>query len=143
MDGEEEEKREKRNTSESKLDVKNKRFPNNSNVLLLLGNLLQPQTEGFPQVNLDMSFTNVNVWDINRVMDWSYVITYCYLHNLKKAEYLARSMLATFLNIKRSENAKSMELFTTTVTKQSQEFQDKTSKKTGIMLFGSKKSKEG
>ena len=123
---------------DNKLKTSNRKYPQTQNILLMLGNLLQPQTEGFPQINLDMSFTNVKGWDVQQVLDMNFVITACYVHNWKKSEYLSRSNLACFLNIKRSEGAKSMELFTTTVTKQSQEFSDKTEKKTGIKLFGKK-----
>jgi hypothetical protein len=128
--------------TEDRLTIQNRKYPPSNNILLMLGNLLQPQTEGFPHINLDMSFTNVGMWDVGRVMDLSFVITYCHLYNLKRSEYQARSELATFLNIKRSEGAKSMELFTTTVTKQSQDFTDKTEKKTGIKLFGRSKKED-
>lgn len=124
---------------ENRLKISNRKYPPSSSILLMLGNLLHPQTEGFPHINLDMSFTNVSNWDIMRVENLSGIIVYCFMHNFKTSEYLARNDLATFLNIKRSEGAKSMELFTTTVTKQSQEFQDKTDKKTSIRLFGKKK----
>jgi len=126
-------------SEEEKYNIRNRKYPPSQNVLLMLGNLLQPQTEGFPHINLDMSFTNVSMFDVARVMDLSMVITFCHLNDLKRSEYQARSTLATFLNIKRSEGAKSMELFTTTVTKQSQEFQDNTEKKTGFKFFGRKK----
>lgn len=112
-----------------------RRTPLSNNILNLLGGLLQPQTEGFSQVNLDMSFSNLDSFDIYAVRNSSFLITYCKLYGFKRSEYLERSSLATLLNSKRSQNAKSMELFTTTVTKQQQEFQDKTSKKTGF--FGS------
>ena len=109
-----------------------RRTPLSNNILNLLGGLLQPQTEGFSQVNLDMSFSFLDNWDIAKVGNSSFLITFCKLHGFKKSEYLERSSLATLLNAKRSYQGKSMDLFTTTVTKQHQQFEDKTPKKTGF-----------
>lgn len=112
--------------------VGTRKTPLSNNILSLLGGLLQPQTEGFNQVNLDMSFSNLDFFDIQKVQNSSFLITFCKLHGFKKSEYIERSNLATLLNAKRSQGAKSMELFTTTITKQSQDYVDKTPKKTGF-----------
>ena len=112
--------------------VGTRRTPLSNNILSLLGSLLQPQTIGFSQVNLDMAFSNLDHWDIQKVINSSFLITFCKLHGFKKSEYIERSNLATLLNAKRSQGAKSMELFTTTITKQSQDYVDKTPKKTGF-----------
>lgn len=110
-----------------------RRTPLSNNILNLLGGLLQPQTTGFPQINLDMSFTYLDGFDIMRVTNSSFLITFCKLHGFKKSEYLERSTLATLLISKRSFQGKSMDLFTTTITKQSQAYEDKTPKKTGFL----------
>ena len=109
-----------------------------------LGDMLIPATTGFPQINLDMAFTNLSVFDLVVVQNLSALITYCYISGLKKSEYMARSQLATFLNSRRSKDAKSMEMFTTITTKssQKQEFQDTTLEKKGFTLFGLNKKKQ-
>lgn len=121
-------------TRKQKQDYKvgTRKTPLSNDVLTLLGGLLQPQTEGFSQVNLDMSFSYLDSFDVTRVMNSSFLITFCKLYGFKRSEYLERGVLATLLNAKRSYQGKSMELFTTTVTKQQQEYQDKTEKKTGF-----------
>jgi len=116
--------------------------PLGNNVLLMLGRLISPQTTGFKQVNLDMSFSNLNTWDMFTVRDSSFIINFCTMNGLKKSEYLERGRLATILNSSKSHNAKTMELFTTTVTTQKQEYKDVTEKKTGFFsAMGTKKKK--
>jgi hypothetical protein len=123
--------------------VGNRKTPLSNNVLLLLGGLLQPQTEGFEHINMDMSFTNLSIFDLYKVENSSFLITWCSIWGLKKPMYMERNQLATLLVSKRSFNAKSMELFTNTVTHQHQEFLDKTAKKTGFERFlGGKKTRE-
>lgn len=112
--------------------VGSRKTPLSNDVLSLLGNLLQPQTEGFSQVNLDMSFSYLDGFDVQRVLNSSFLITFCKLYGFKRSEYMERSSLATLLNARRSFQGKSMELFTTTVTKQHQEYEDKTPKSGGF-----------
>ncbi len=125
--------------------VGNRRTPLSNNVLLLLGDLLQPQTEGFDHINMDMSFTNLDFFDLQKVENSSFLITWCSIWGLKRPMYLERNTLATLLVSKRSFRAKSMDLFTNTVTHQHQEFVDKTEKKTGFerVFGGGKGSPEG
>jgi len=113
--------------------VGNRKTPLSTNILAMLPGLLSPQTQGFEQVNLDMSFTFLDSFDIYRVNNSSFLITFCKLYGFKKSEYLERSTLATHLNAKRSYQGKSMELFTTTITKTNQAYEDKTIKKTGFL----------
>lgn len=121
----------------------NRRTPLSNNVLLLLGDLLQPQTEGFDHINLDMSFSNLDNFDLYRVQNSSFIVTWCSMHGLNKPLYQERGELATLLVSKRSFNAKSMELFTTTVTTQKQEYLDKTEKRTGFSrIIQSRKERE-
>lgn len=112
--------------------VGTRRTPLSNNILNLLGGLLQPQTEGFSQINLDMSFSYLDGFDIQRVLNSSFLITFCKLYRFKRSEYMERASLATLLNARRSYQGKSMELFTTTITKQDQVYADKTPKKTGF-----------
>ena len=107
--------------------------PLGNNVLLMLGRLIEPQTTGYPQVNLDMSFSNLGDYDMITCRNSSEIINFCRLHNLKKSEYLERGRLATILNTAKSHRAKTMNLFTTTVTTQRQEYMDKTEKKVGFL----------
>ena len=121
--------------------VGNRRTPLSNNVLMLLGDILQPQTTGFKQINMDMSFSNLDRWALESVKNSSFLTCYFATSGFKKALYLERGKLATELVARRSLNAKSMSLFTETVTHQTQEFVDKTEKKTGFPnLFGKKKS---
>jgi len=117
----------------------NRRTPLSNNVLLLLGDLLQPQTEGFDHINLDMTFTNLNEFDLYNVQNSSFIITWCTMHGIPKATYQERGKLATLLNSKRSYKAKSMEMFTTTVTHQKVESEDKTKKEKGFGAIFKKK----
>ena len=112
--------------------VGTRKTPLSNNILNLLNSLLQPQTTGFKQVNMDMAFTYLDRWDIDRVMNYSFLVTFFEINELPKSEYMQRGELATFLNAKRSQDGKSMELFTTTITKQDQSYADKTEKKTGF-----------
>lgn len=120
-----------------------RRSPLSNNVLMLLGELLQPATTGFDHVNLDMSFSFQDHFGAAYVKNSSFLISFFQMWGCKKAEYIERGILATHLNVSRSLNGKSMELFTTTVTQQKQEFHDKTDKRTGFgRFFGGGKSKE-
>ena len=105
-----------------------------------IGELLQPQTLGFDHVNMDMTFTYLGNWDLMFVDNTCMSITMAHIYGLKQSEYLLRGILATFLNSRRSRDAKSMNIFTTMVTEQKQEFIDKTEKKQGFawLSFGKK-----
>ena len=117
--------------------------PLSNNLLSMVGDLLQPQTAGFSQINLDMTFSYLDRFDICEVQNYSSIITDCDIFGLKKSGFKARSMLATLLNAKRSQNGKSMALFNTTVTQTKQELEDKTDKKTGWNFFNRKNKDRG
>lgn len=120
-----------------------RRTPISNNVLMLLGELLQPATTGFNHVNLDMSFSYQDHFGVALVKNSSFLITIFQVWGCKKAEYLERGILATHLNVSRSLGGKSMELFTTTVTHQKQEFRDSSEKRGGLArFFGGKKGPE-
>lgn len=108
-----------------------------------IGDLLVPQTEGFDQVNLDMTFTYLNHFDLQYVDNISMLINMAKIYGLKQSEYVFRGMLATHLNSRRSRNAKSMDIFTTMITQNKQEFTDKTEKKQGFNWFGFGKKDKG
>jgi len=109
-----------------------------------LGEMLIPVTDGFPHINLDMTFTYLSNWDLVTVDNFSTLITYCHVNKLKKAEYMLRGQLATFLNSRRSRSAKSMDMFTTITTKQEQKFEDTTEPQKGFNMFsGFKKKNQG
>ena len=121
----------------------NRKMPLSNNVLMLLGGLLEPQTEGFNQINLDMSFSNLDYFSLLDIKNSSFLVNYFTLWGLGRALYLERGKLATDLIARRSLNGKSMDLFTNVTTTQKQEFQDKTEKKTGwARIFGGKKNTE-
>lgn len=122
--------------------VGNRRTPLSNNILMLLGDILQPQTEGFNHINMDMSFGYQDYFGIATIKNCSFLITYFQIYGFKKAMYIERSNLATHLVSSRSFKGKSMELFTSTVTNQKQEFVDKTEKKTGFQNLFSKKNKD-
>lgn len=90
-----------------------------------LTEMLKPSTQGFEHVNLDMSFSNLDRWDLYEVRNQSHIITLCKVFGWKRSEFLQRGDMATILNTSRSKNAKSMDMMTTIQTKSEQEFQDK------------------
>ncbi len=107
-----------------------------------LGELLQPETEGFEHINMDMSFTNLNFFDLFKVDNLSEGINLCHMYELKQSEFLFRGDLAAILISRRSKDARSFELFTDVTTKQHQTFKDETEEKKGFSFFsfGKKKS---
>jgi len=105
-----------------------------------LGEMLLPSTEGFDHVNLDMSFSYLGNWEIFKVLNLSMSINICHMYGWKQSEYLLRGELASLLNSARSRNGKSMDMFTTVTTKQSQEFRDDTPKaQSGFSFFNFQK----
>lgn len=124
-------------------EIGNRPTPLSNNLLAMVGDLLQPQTSGFNHINMDMTFTYLDRYDIIEARNSSFIITYCDLHGLKKSAYNERSQLASLLNLKRSQEGRSMDLFNKTVTQAKQELEDKTDKKTGFGgFFGRKKKSE-
>ncbi len=119
-----------------------RRTPLSNNILMLLGDLLQPQTTGFDHINLDMSFTYLDSWSLQFVKNASFLVTYFQLWGFKKALYMERNELATTLVANRSINGKSMDLFTNTVTKTQFEDTSNKNKKTGFSKMFSKKSED-
>jgi len=122
-------------------EIGNRPTPLSNNLLAMVGDLLQPQTSGFNHINMDMTFTYLDRFDIEEARNSSFIITYCDLHGLKKSAYNERSSLATLLNLKRSQGGRSMDLFNKTVTQTKQEMEDKTDKKTGFGGFFGRKKK--
>lgn len=113
-----------------------RRTPLSNNVLLMLGELLPPKTEGFLHINEDMSCSNVDMIDKFKVQNLSSQIAFFQLFNLKKSLYLAWNDMATILNLDKSVNGWWGDLFTKTVTEKSEQFKDVTPKKTGWLPFG-------
>ncbi|KKL86256.1 hypothetical protein LCGC14_1946530 [marine sediment metagenome] len=107
-----------------------------------LGQMLEPETDGFPHINMDMSFTNLNFFDLFKVDNISEAINLCHMLDLKQSEYLFRGELATILISRRSRDARSFALFTDVTTKSQQTFKDETEEKKGFSFFnfGKKKS---
>jgi len=124
-------------------EIGNRPTPLSNNLLSMVGDLLQPQTMGFNHINMDMTFSYLDRFDIEEVRNSSFIITYCEMLGLKKSCFNERSSLATLLNAKRSQNGKSMSLFNTTVTQSKQELEDKTDKKTGFGGFFRKRKNQG
>ena len=122
------------------LNIGTKKPPiSSSNALWLLQNLLQPQTTGYEQVNLDLSFTNLQGFDVERIMNLSLLINFFRINDLPKSHYIANGEYATFLNAKRSVGGWSGGLLTTTITQTKQEYTDNSAKKSGFNLFSFKK----
>jgi len=105
--------------------------------------LLVPTTEGFDQVNLDMTFTYLGNFELMKVDTLSTNINICHIYNLKQSEYILRGQLATLLNSRRSRNAKSMDMFTTITTRSEQKYEDKTEQQHGFNFFGLGRKKQG
>ena len=106
-----------------------------------LGQMLEPETDGFDHINMDMSFTNLGMFDLFKVDNLSEGINLCHIYNLKQSEYLFRGELATILISRRSKNARSFALFTDVTTKQEQTFKDETEEKKGFSFFNFGKKK--
>ncbi len=106
-----------------------------------LGELLQPETEGFEHINMDMSFTNLNFFDLFKVDNLSEGINLCHMYGLKQSEFLFRGDLAAILISRRSKDARSFALFTDVTTHQSQTFKDETEEKKGFSFFNLGKKK--
>jgi hypothetical protein len=122
-------------------EIGTRRTPLPNNLLFMLGDLLQPQTQGFNHINMDMTFTYLDRFDIMECRNSSFIITMSEMLGLRGSAYLSKSSLATLLNLKRSQNGKGMSLFNETVTKTSQELEDKTAQKTGFKSLFKKKNK--
>jgi len=122
--------------------IGNRPTPLSNNLLSMIGDLLQPQTSGFSHVNMDMTFSYLDRFDIDEVRNSSFIITTCDLLGLKRSACIEKSNLATLLNAKKSQNGQSMSLFNKTVTQSKQELEDKTDKKTGFSFFKRKGSGE-
>lgn len=109
-----------------------------------LGEMLIPVTQGFEQVNLDMTFTNLGAWELIKVNTLSMDINLAFIYKFQMYEYLIRGELATLENSHKSKNGKSMDMFTTITTKQEQKFQDETQVKKGFSFFNfGKKPQQG
>ena len=106
-----------------------------------LGEMLQPETEGFDHINMDMSFTNLNFFDLFKVDNLSEGINLCHMYELKQSEFLFRGDLAALLISRRSKDARSFALFTDVTTKQQQTFKDETEEKKGFSFFNFGKKK--
>ncbi len=107
-----------------------------------LGQMLEPETDGFEHINMDMSFTNLNFFDLFKVDNLCEGINLCHIYELKQSEFLFRGDLAALLISRRSRDARSFALFTDVTTHQSQTFKDETEEKKGFSFFnfGKKKS---
>lgn len=106
-----------------------------------LGELLIPTTEGFEQINLDMTFSFLGNYELSQVDNMSDCINLCRVFGLKQSEFLLRGRLATLLNSRRSRGGKSMDMFTTVSTEQKQTFTDTTEKKGAFNFFKTSKDK--
>ncbi len=104
-----------------------------------LGQMLEPETDGFEHINMDMSFTNLNFIDLFKVDNLCEGINLCHIYGLKQSEYLFRGDLATLLISRRSKDAKSFQLFTNVSTHSTQTFKDETEEKKGFSFFNFKK----
>ncbi len=125
------------------LDVKTRDRQHKERMVDYVGDLILPVTEGFDQVNQDMTFSYLGNYELQRVENLSAAINICHIYQLKQSVYLLRGELATLLNSRKSRNAKSMELFTNVTASQKQEYQDKTEQKQGFKWFGFGKKQGG
>ena len=107
----------------------------------LLTELLTPVVQGFPFINLDMAFSNLDNWDMWRIENATAVVAYCYIHNFKQSQYLKMAEIETILISRRSKAGKSMNILTETVTHNKQEYTDSTPKKFDVFGFGKNNNK--
>ena len=121
--------------------ISNKEKARKEQMVEYLGQMLEPETDGFPHINMDMSFTNLNFFDLFKVDNISEAINLCHMLDLKQSEYLFRGELATILISRRSRDAKSFQLFTEVTTKTEQTFKDETEEKKGFGFFNLAKKK--
>jgi len=112
------------------------------NALWLMQNLLQPQSLGYDQINLDLSFTNLQHFDVERIMNLSFIINFSRMFKLPKSRFLSNGDYATLLNAKRSVGGWSGSLLTTTVTKASSEYKDASNERARWKLFSFRKKED-
>lgn len=121
-------------------DIKIRQRMHSEQMVDYVGELLVPVTDGFEQINLDMSFANLGFHDLFDIRMQSTTIDLCRIYGLKTSKYLAWGKMATVLVSSRSISGKSMDMFTTITTKQEQQFTDNTRpEKQGWFMFGKKK----
>ena len=100
-----------------------------------LPEMIKPVTLGFDHINLDVSFTYLDRFDLFQSEDYAACIDICNMWELKSSMYLLRGKLAFLLNSRKSRNAKAMNMFTEITTKTKSEYQDKTESKKGMFGF--------
>jgi len=100
-----------------------------------LGEMLIPVTQGFEQINLDMTFTHFNQWELIKVGQLSMDINLAFIYKFQMYEYLVRGELATLENANKSKNGAGMGMFTTITTKSEQKYEDETQVKKGFSFF--------
>lgn len=121
--------------------IGNKERARKEQMVEYLGQMLEPETDGFDHINMDMSFTNLNFFDLFKVDNLCEGINLCHIYDLKQSEFLFRGDLAALLISRRSKNARSFALFTDVTTHQQQTFKDETEEKKGFSFFNFGKKK--
>ena len=126
-------------------DIKNRQLEKQRHVLNMLAQLLNPVTEGYDHVNLDMSFSFLGDQELYRAEALSMKINIAHIWELKLTEFLLRGELATVVISRRSRGGKSMNLATEVMIKQEQTYKDETQEKKGFNFgfFGGKKREGG
>ena len=115
---------------------------NKEQLMDYMGDILVPVTEGYDHINMDMSSSWLNNWELPSVDNDSTLINFCHIFGWRKSEYLARGRLATLLNSRKSRNGNIPKLTATVITEQKQVFNDETKEKQGFNIFGFKHKRE-
>ncbi len=130
-----------RSTPANLFAISNRERARKEQMVEYLGQMLEPETAGFDHINMDMSFTNLNFFDLFRVDNLCEGINLCHIYDLKQSEFLFRGDLVALLISRRSKDARSFSLFTDVTTHQSQVFKDETEEKKGFSFFNFGKKK--
>lgn len=121
-----------------------RRTPLSNNILHLLARLIPPETDVFPHINRDMATSNCDMWDKIRIINDSELINFCDMYAIKRSKVIAYNRMISILTVNKSLNGWWGDLFTTTVTKKSEEFTEKRPEKRGwVNFFGRKKDENG
>jgi hypothetical protein len=112
------------------------------NAMSQVGSLIQPYTEGFDQINMDLCFSYLSVWDLERLENLNMAINITKMWDLPISKYLLLGEFSIIVNSRKSKDAKTMGLFTEIVTKSQAEYTEKTDAK-GFSLFPKKNKVEG
>ena len=104
--------------------------------LQLNAEIIEVVTEGFEQINRDMSFNNFDINDRRFILDISQLVTICDMYGLVKTKYLLLCNLATVEATARSKDGWIGELFAKLTLINKTEYSESLPEKKGFSFLG-------